>query len=203
MPGVTWTRLNTHYRAAVELARLLLQLRTPELGAGDVATAALTIDMAVLFEAFVRIALREALRASPTQFPGGDACPPLNLDAARRVRLRPDLSYWPAGRCVYVGDVKYKRDTGPGQQSDLYQLLAYTTATQLPRATLVYADGPPSPQTHLVAPPGIHLETRHLDLAEAPSGILAQLGRIARDIEAAAAAAHAQGAAAVAPSRAG
>ena len=55
VPVITWTRLNAHSRAAVELARLLLRLRTVDLTPGATATAALTIDMAALFEEFVRI----------------------------------------------------------------------------------------------------------------------------------------------------
>lgn len=179
VPTVTWTRLNSHYRTAVEVARLLLQLRTPELRPGDVRAAGLTLDMALLFETFVRTALRDALQATSTAFPSGKHCPPLYLDAARHVRLRPDLSYWPAGRCVFVGDVKYKRDPGPGQQADLYQMLAYATATQLPRAMLVYADGPPAPRAHVVAPPQIRLQIRHLDLRQPPAGILDQIAELA------------------------
>lgn len=182
MPPVTWTRLNAHYRGAVELARLLLQLRTPEIHPGGVLSAGLTIDMAALFETFVRTALRDALSATPAELPGGNECPPLHLDAARRVPLRPDLSYWPARRCIFVGDVKYKRDPGPGRQVDLYQLLAYATGTQLPRATLVYADGPPEPQSHLVEHGAVQLAVRHLDLAQSPSAILDQIAGLANAI---------------------
>jgi 5-methylcytosine-specific restriction enzyme subunit McrC len=157
-----------------------------------VVTAGLTIDMAALCETFVRVALRDAQHASDVQFRSGDGCPLLHLDTARRVALRPDLSYWRGRSCVYVGDVKYKRDGGPGQHDDLYQLLAYATATQLPRAMLIYAAGPPAPLTHLVAPPGIQLQIRHLDLTQPPSDILEQLAGIADEIATAAVVARAQ-----------
>ena len=57
------------------------------------------------------------------------------LDIDQRVRLRPDLSWWTRGRCEFVGDVKYKRTVaGKVLHPDLYQLLAYTIATDLPGA---------------------------------------------------------------------
>ncbi|MEH0934035.1 McrC family protein [Micromonospora psammae] len=175
IPAVTWTRLNLHYRPAVELARLLLRMQSPDLAPGATETPALTIDMAALFETFVRAALRDALRASPAQFPSGDKCPPLALDTKRRVRLKPDLSYWPRGQCAFIGDVKYKRDTGPGHSSDLYQLLAYATAAQLPAATLIYADGPPEPHTHQIPTAKVHLYVQHLDLTKPPKDLLRQV----------------------------
>ena len=152
VPPVTWTRLNAHYQPAVELARLLLKLRSPDLRPGTTTTAALTFNMADLFEEFVRTALREALGTSTKLFPSGDDCPRISLDARGRIRLKPDLSYWPSGRCTFVGDVKYKRDSGPGRSDDLYQLLAYATATRLPQATLLYAEGPAEPRVHVIPP---------------------------------------------------
>jgi hypothetical protein len=48
-----WTRLNAHYRSAVELARLLLQHTSIDLAQGHTTAHALTIDMARVFEQFV------------------------------------------------------------------------------------------------------------------------------------------------------
>ena len=184
IPSITWTRLNIHYRPAVELARLILTLHAPDLTAGAHHTASLTIDMAALFENFIREALREALHVSPTQFPAGTACPPLHLDSAHHVRLLPDLSLWTNGQCRFIGDVKYKRDTGPGHNDDLYQLLAYATAARLPVATLVYADGPPTPSTHHIVGTSIQLITQHMDLAQPPADLLHQVQHLATQITA-------------------
>lgn len=182
IPGVTWTRLNMHYRQAVELSRLILTLHAPDLTAGSHHTASLTIDMAVLFEDFMREALREALHLSPTQFPDGNACRPLHLDSAQQVRVHPDLSLWLHGECRFIGDVKYKRDTGLGHNDDLYQLLAYATAAQLPAATLVYADGPPTPSTHNIVGSPVRLAAHHMDLSKQPSDILDQVRDLAAQI---------------------
>jgi 5-methylcytosine-specific restriction enzyme subunit McrC len=61
IPAVHWTRLNQHYRAAVEFARLLLQHNSIDLDAGPHATPRLVLQMDRVFEQFVRGALREAL----------------------------------------------------------------------------------------------------------------------------------------------
>lgn len=178
VPPVVWTRLNGHLRPAVELARLLLRLRSPDLTAGPVAVPGLTIDMAALFETFVRTAMREALRSDGRRFPPGHECPPLHLDARRSVRLYPDLSHWPRGACKFVGDAKYKRNTATGHNADLYQLLAYATAAGLDDATLVYAFGPPEPRTHSVAGTAVRLHVRHVDLSAPPAALLAQIASL-------------------------
>ena len=184
IPGVTWTRLNIHYRPAVELARLLLALHAPDLTSGPHRTASLTIDMATLFEQFVREALREALHVNSSQFPDGFACQPLHLDSAEQIGVLPDLSLWIKGQCRFIGDVKYKRDTGQGHNDDLYQLLAYATAAQLPVATLVYAQGPPTPSTHHVVGTPIRLAAQHMDLSRQPSDLLDQIWGLAAQIAA-------------------
>ena len=184
IPSVTWTRLNTHYRPAVELARLLLTLHAPDLTVGSHRTASLTIDMATLFEKFIREALREALHVNSTQFPDGNACQPLHLDSAEQIGVLPDLSLWVNGKCCFIGDVKYKRDTGPGHNDDLYQLLAYATAAQLPVATLVYAYGPPTPSTHTVVGTPIRLAAQHMDLTRRPFDLLDQIRGLAAQISA-------------------
>ncbi|MET8837784.1 hypothetical protein ABZV78_28245 [Micromonospora sp. NPDC004540] len=107
------------------------------------------------------------------------------MDARRRVRLKPDLSYWPRGQCAFIGEVKYKRDTGPGQSSDLYQLLAYATAAQLSAATLIYADGPPEPHIHQIPAAEVHLYVQHLNLTKPPKGLLHQIEHLSLLVSAA------------------
>jgi 5-methylcytosine-specific restriction enzyme subunit McrC len=178
VPTVNWTRLNNHYRPAVELARLLLSRETPHLDAGGLSALGLTLDLWSLFEDFVRVALREAIGASEQDFPAGAACPPLSLDAAGRVRLQPDLSWWIGGRCRFIGDVKYKRDSASGHNPDLYQLYAYSTAARLSNAMLIYADGSPGPVRHVVPPLDVELSVEHLDLSQPPAAILGSVGRL-------------------------
>lgn len=179
VPDVRWTRLNEHYRPAVELARLLLRLRGPEPDSGSTRTPSLVIDMPMLFEEFVRTAVREALGATESQMPSGARSPRIVLDERGTVRLEPDLTFWVEGRCLAVADVKYKRDSGPGRNADLYQLLAYATATGLSTATLIYAEGPADVRAHRVPPLGTVLRVEHLDLSVPPPQLLTAVGDLA------------------------
>lgn len=182
LPAVHWTRLNGYYRPAVELARLLLSGASPELAPGTVSTDSLRLDMSEVFEDFVRTALAEAAHLSPAQFPDGDHCSPLFLDDASRVRLKPDLSLRSGTDWVFVGDVKYKRDVGPGHSADLYQLHVYAAATQLSEATLIYAYGPAGVKTHQVRHEGPRLHIRHLDLAQPPQALLRDVAHLAEEL---------------------
>ena len=97
-----------------------------------------------------------------------------------RVALEPDFSWWQAKRCCFLGDVKYKRVNVPGiKHPDLYQLLAYTVATDLPNGLLVYAAGEGKPRTHEVVILGKRLEVVALDLAGTPEEVLGQIDTLA------------------------
>nr|WP_231127128.1 McrC family protein [Motilibacter aurantiacus] len=183
VPHVTWTRLNAHYRPAVELARMLLGAAAPELRGGDGAGAALVLDMNRVFESFVRAALRDALGLTEQQFPAPGRATPLWLDRARQVPLNPDLSWWEGARCRWVGDVKYKQDTGAGASSDLYQLLAYITAAGLRSGWLIYADGAPR-RVHELPGAQASLTVDRLDTALPPAELLAQIAALASRIKA-------------------
>jgi 5-methylcytosine-specific restriction enzyme subunit McrC len=196
LPEIAWTRLNEHYRWAVELARLILRGTTFDLQHGGVRASALLIDMNEVFELFVVTALREALRLSPLAFPRGATGKSLWLDRARAVRLEPDLSWWDGGRCLFVGDVKYKRIRVHGvKHPDLYQLLAYTVAAGLDGGLLIYAAGEGEPVVHEVVEPGKRLEVMTLDLTGGPEEILRQVQRVAARVSELRAAAEASAAA--------
>lgn len=183
LPEISWNRLNEHYRGAVELAKLILRSTSFDLGHGSTRASAFLLDMNEIFEAFVTTALREALGLGPAAFPRGARARALWLDQARRVRLKPDLSWWEGAACVFVGDVKYKRVAGSGvKNSDLYQLLAYTVATGLPNGLLLYAAGEHEPVKHEVVELGRRLEVHTLDLTGPPEEILAQIGDLAERI---------------------
>jgi hypothetical protein len=59
----------------------------------------------------------------------------LKAQAGERTRV-PSPS---TGRCVFAGDCKYKRPGGTVPNADIYQMLAYLTALQLPVGLLIYA----------------------------------------------------------------
>lgn len=188
LPGVHWTRLNVHYRPAVMLARLILRATAVEHRPGAAPAVAFLVDMNRAFEDFVVTMLRDALGVTPAALVqggsqsgaagGGRRFP--TLDDAGRVALAPDLCWYRGGRPVFVGDVKYKRTRAGGvRHADLYQLLAYTVAADLPGGLLVYAAGEGEPVTHRVRHAGKDLVVAALDLARPPDGVLAQVAALA------------------------
>jgi len=184
IPEVRYTRLNQHYRPAVELARLILRSDSYELRHGAVRGTSFLMDMNRVFEDFVVIALREALRVSERAFPQGASGRRLFLDSDRRVSLEPDISWWEGGSCAFVGDVKYKALPESGiDHSDLYQLLAYVIACHLPGGLLIYGSGEKA-ITHDIVRAGKRLEVVSLNLSDPPERILQSMEDLADLIKA-------------------
>jgi 5-methylcytosine-specific restriction enzyme subunit McrC len=180
LPEIRYTRLNGHYRPAVELAKLVLRSASFEVRHGRVRASSFLMDMNAVFEDFVVVALREALRVTERAFPQGNRGRSLYLDEGRRVSLEPDISWWEGG-CTFVGDAKYKEAPPGGVNADLYQLLSYVVAAGLPGGLLVYGAGGAS-AVHQVGLLGKSLEVESLDLTEPPEGILRQVGELAARI---------------------
>lgn len=180
LPSISWTALNRRYRPAVSLARLVLRATTVEQGRGLAESAGFLVNMNVVFEEFVRAALRQELGLGARSFPAGNQVG-LHLDERRRIGLDPDLSWWHAGRCRFVGDVKYKRLRHAGiKHPDLYQLLSYVVATDLPGGLLVY---PVAERDHTAEHEVVHLGRRldvmTIDLSGTPDEILASVSVVA------------------------
>jgi 5-methylcytosine-specific restriction enzyme subunit McrC len=108
----------------------------------------------------------------------------LRLDEASAVALEPDLSWWDGPTCNFVGDVKCKRiESTATPNSDLYQLLAYTVATDLPGGLLIYAASEAEPVTHRVLYLGKELEVVTLDLRGKPPEVLDQITVLAQRVQ--------------------
>ena len=177
VPEIDFDRLNEHYREVVALSRLVLRHGAFESRRGQVRASGFLMDMNVVFQEFVTVALREALRVSDDVFLEKTIG---SLDEGGRVRLRPDLTWWRAGECVFVGDAKYKRVTVESvPNADLYQLLAYVTALDLPGGLLVYAKGEADTAEHRVRHSGKRLEVAALDLSGTLDEVLDRVGRLA------------------------
>ena len=181
LPEISWSPLNAHYRPAVELAKLIIQSCSFELRHGQVRSTSFLVDMNLVFEDFVVTALREKLGLTEHTLKQGAS---LHLDTANRIDVRPDLSWWELGQCRFVGDVKYKRlDAGGIKHADLYQLLSYAIAADLPHALLVYASGESDPGVHEIIHVGKKLSILTLDLTGSPDEILDQVGQLAERIK--------------------
>jgi 5-methylcytosine-specific restriction enzyme subunit McrC len=192
IPLIRFDRRTEPYRGPVELARFILRSYSVDARSGEVASSAFLINMATVFEEFVALALGECLQ----QGVGGELVRhakgrDLYLDAGRKLRLEPDLSWWEHQKCLFVGDVKYKRTRPIGgvQHPDAYQLLAYTTAAQRRRGLLVYAKSDDHDEGDVV-PNGVlripgaekMIEVRALSLDAPPEAVLRQIGDLAADI---------------------
>ena len=180
-PQVQYTRLNSHYRPAVELARLIIDNSNLELFHGEVAGASFLLDMNMVFERFLFVALREALGLSEREWKHGKR---ITLDVDSKIALNPDLSWWYGSHCRFVGDAKYKRITPTGfQHADIYQMLAYCAAADLPSGLLVYAAGESELGVYRIGNANKTIEVDSLDLEGQPEDILAQVKRLAEKVK--------------------
>ena len=178
VPEVKFDRLNERYRDVVGLARLILQHSAFESGRGDVRASGFTMDMNKVFEEFVTEALRDALGVSDRVLRSQRG---IKLDKSGRVGMEPDLSWWEGDQCVFVGDAKYKKTVSQRvPNADLYQLLAYATALNLPSGLLIYAKGEDEPATHTVKHAGKTLQIVGLNLeGDLFEDVLADVKRVA------------------------
>jgi 5-methylcytosine-specific restriction enzyme subunit McrC len=172
------TRLNARYAAALRLAEIVLRNQSAEPGPGGVSVAAFVVSMAKVFEDFVTVALREALAPNPghavAQYPG-------HLDVQGKIAILPDVVHVVADQPVAVFDAKYKLEDASSRypNADVYQMLAYCTALQLPRGWLIYAQGSAPPGVQRVRHTSIDIVQDPLDLAAAPADLLRQIDTLA------------------------
>jgi 5-methylcytosine-specific restriction enzyme subunit McrC len=170
LPSWAPNRLNTRYAPALRLAELILADTAPNLRPGTAASVdGVIIDLETVFEAFLTTALHTAVQSL------GLRCAPQeihhSLDAARRVRIRPDIAVYRGPHLLTLVDAKYKTTDGLGTHPDLHQLTAYCTALGLAHGHLVYASGPDAPTAHRIGPAGTTVTVHALDLTAPPSTI--------------------------------
>lgn len=176
VPEVKFDRLNRHYERAVALSRLILRQDRFEAMRGKFRASGFLMDMNKVFQDFVTVALREQLPAS--DFGEREIC---SLDKGGGIGLRPDLVWREGRRCVFVGDVKYKPTD---YNADLYQMLAYVTALDLPGGLLVYPKGEAKEASYTVRHTGKTLEVVELDLSGDLEDVLGRVGEIAKKVRA-------------------
>jgi 5-methylcytosine-specific restriction enzyme subunit McrC len=178
-----FTRLNERYRPALRLAQLILRSASIRATTGAVASVAFVFDMNRVFEDFLSVALREALEPR-----GGEVRLQWRsrLDQADRVEIRPDVTWWRAGRPRAVIDAKHKSiGTAGVPNEDAYQMLAYCTALGLGRGYLVYAkDNNDQPLDLAVRNSTCEILVRTLDLETKPEELLAGVADLAEELAA-------------------
>lgn len=180
--SIQFTRLNQHYAPALGLARLLLANLTLTDAHGSTSASSFMVNMNDLFERFVTERLRRALRGRLDVINE----PTVHLGLGRQVSMQPDLEFRDSNNAArYVGDIKYKLTTDArGKSSDYYQLLAYTTAMDLPEGMLIYCRrlGDQTHRTVTVRNAGKRLALRSVDLTGSPEQVEAEIVNLANDI---------------------
>lgn len=172
------SRINSRYHAALRFAELVLRSTSVEHAVGAVAVNGFLIDMPLLFEDFVTVALREALEAAYGGRVAGQARH--YFDVAGRVVLRPDIVWRICGSTVAVVDAKYKAEKPRGYpNADLYQLLAYCTVLGLRTGHLVYAAGNEEAMRYVVRQADVEIFCHALNLNQPPDALLAEVRELA------------------------
>ena len=182
VPDVRFDRINEHYRDVVGLSRLILRHSAFESERGTARAAGFLMDMNTLFQEFVTVALREALGVSEQVFLEKKID---TLDDDGKIHLRPDLTWWHGRDCQFVGDAKYKGiENESVPNADLYQLLAYVTALNLPGGLLIYAQGKAETATYTVRNSGRRLEVAALNLGGSLDAVLKRVDVLAERVKA-------------------
>lgn len=180
--AIHFTRLNQHYAPALHLARLLLANFTLTDARGAVSASSFMVNMNDLFQRFVTERLRRALRGRLELIDE----PTVHLGLGRQVSMQPDLVFrGPGGAGRLVGDVKYKLAADArGRSSDYYQLLAYTTAMDLPEGLLIYCRGQDDAdrRTLTVKNVGTQLTLQSVDLSGSPDQVEHEVAALAQTI---------------------
>ena len=182
VPDVRFDRINEHYRGVVGLSRLILRHSAFESERGTARAAGFLMDMNTLFQEFLTVALRETLGLTERVFRGKNID---TLDVDGKVKLRPDLTWWHGRDCQFVGDAKYKGiENESVPNADLYQLLAYVTALNLPGGLLVYAQGEAETAALSVRHSDKRLEVAALNLGGSLDAVLKRVDVLAERVKA-------------------
>jgi 5-methylcytosine-specific restriction enzyme subunit McrC len=184
LPVWTESRINAHYVPALRLSAIILRTMSAEAGKGYRVVASFVVNMATVFEDFVATALREALEPYPglTEWQYEALLDETDSDSPRgdRVRMFVDVVHTLRGRPAMIFDAKYKAASAGGAypNADYYQMLAYCTALEVPRAWLVYA-GAGEPRVRRIRNTGVSVVEFPLDLSRTPDTLLMRVGELA------------------------
>lgn len=182
IPGWIRTRMNVRYQHVLRLAEVILRNTSAEARAGGLEMAAFVVPMWQVYEDFVSTALAESLRRYPghtrAQYPGRLDVP---SEASGSVPMLVDLVHSVEGRPRLIFDAKYKAGSADGRypNADHYQMLAYCTALDVPRAWLVYAQGTGGAIERRIVNTSISIVEYPLDLRLSPRELLAQIDSLA------------------------
>lgn len=174
MPAIT--RMNAHYRGALDLARWILEATSWARTAGDSTGSVFLLDIAKVYEQFVGRVLRGVLGEA-----GCDVdlqASGWRLDEAGQIRMRPDIVVSRQGLVITVADTKYKNwgnDKSSPPNSDVYQALAYAITAGVQEVHLLYVSGDVTPRRYEIGSTGTTIIAHAVDLSGDPDALLANV----------------------------
>lgn len=180
LPRWAPTRLNARYHVALWLAELILRGNAVDQAPGNVRLNGFLVDMAKVYEDFLTATLTDAFRDHGGWCRSQDRH---HLDVQDLIAIRPDLVWYLNGKPAAVIDAKYKAEKPAGfPDADLYQMLAYCTALDLPDGHLVYAKGNATELTHVVRHATVTIHAHTVDLDTPQAQLLDQIATLAARI---------------------
>lgn len=181
LPRFTRHRLNARWWGVIDLALLILRGDGFDLPLGAHASRAFLLDMNIVFERFVHQSLADRLLRSGKVLHSNRTG--LTLDEGKLHRVRPDLSLWSGPTCTFAADCKYKdSNLAEARREDIYQALAYSAATGLPRIMLIYPGPSSGASTVRIRGGSTQIQVRTLNLAAPARDLSAQLDTLAAEI---------------------
>lgn len=181
VPDPVLNRLTARYADVLALSRVVLCNSRLDVDRGPVQSKSFFVNMNYAFEDFIVKRLRQELRASCETFVQACAGKKLPFDDQGKIGLRPDFTWWQAGRCAVIGDVKYMEPDIQEHQHALYQAEAYAIAAGLSTAFLIYGSGCP-PRDIRACNSGITIKVRGLDLGRSSDELSEAISRLSDEL---------------------
>jgi 5-methylcytosine-specific restriction enzyme subunit McrC len=187
LPVLNFTVRNDHYRAATNLAKVILRTSGVESAAAGIRAQGMLFDLNKVFEDFVFGALQRRLMAHDLELVANAAGKDFYLAKNNRIALEPDISIWDNRTCMFIGDIKYKNiDDKEARSADLYQALSYATAAGQSQATLIYAGSHHLPDDYAIVGAELTVRILSVDITARPMEVIDELEAIADAIAASA-----------------
>lgn len=184
LPAWTESRLNERYVPALRLAEIILRNMSAEAGLGRQVVASFVVNMATVFEDFVTTALGEALDTYPGETRGQYETymdeAEVGYRSGDRVRMFVDIVHLVQSVPALVFDAKYKAASASGvyPNADHYQMLAYCTALDVPKAWLVYA-GSGEARKRRISNSSVSVTEFPIDISQQPEALLDRVQSLA------------------------
>ncbi|KRB36141.1 McrC family protein [Microbacterium sp. Root180] len=185
LPEIRLHRLNQHYAAPLQLARVILEAVSWTHREGATVGGTFLVDMAQVFEGYVANRLHTILAEDGLTVTAQDRH--YWLDTDRAIALRPDIVISAHGVPLTVADTKYKvlgAGHGSPPNGDVYQAVAYALALNVPDAHLLYVSGDVIERTLEIPTAGVRVYVHAIPISGTIEQVEAGVAHLARTLTA-------------------